>query len=278
MAQTLKNITDSLRLILTKMVPTDDSRLDPDYLAYKVNQVRAQLIASEYEQTKTINPTWLSDLGLVTFKSTNFSDDTSVTCSCPVSKATLPQTLNLASSDGNLDLGVYSIISACGPKRYYKNRMSMWNYIPEENTASKFNYYDRINNAVYVNTFVEQLRILALLLNPQDGFIKNTSPIASGSVVNGTSYIVIGGTVIYANVVRNEGTVFTAGATTTYSGTGKLYLTSSATAFAETDPYPASGDMIRQIELEILTKEFGIEMKMPAEQRNDSRDDANKGA
>jgi hypothetical protein len=278
MAQTLKNITDSIRLILTKMVPTDDSRLDPDYLAYKVNQVRAQLIASEYENTKVINPTWLSDLGLTTFYKTNFADDSSVSCSCSVSKTTLPQTLNLPSKDGNIDLGVFSIISPCGTKRYYYKRMSAWDYAPEGHTNRLFNYYDRVNNALYVNSDVTQLRILALLLNPQDGFIKNTDPIASGSIVSGTAYKVFDGTVVYANVFYNDGDTFTGGGTATYSGTGKVYLASQASDFADTDPYPASGDMIRQIELEILTKEFGIEMKMPADQRNDSRDDATKSA
>lgn len=278
MAQTLKNISDSIRNILTKFGITDDSRLDPDWMYYKINQVRAQLIQAQYAETKTIDPTWLSDLGLVSFYSVNRADDPTITCACPnISKTTIPQTINLLTKDGNIDLGLYSVISACGTKPYYYKRMSMWNYTPPEHTNSLFNYYDRVNVSLYVDKTVESLRVLAVLLNPLDGVDKNTAPIASGSIANGTVYIVRGGQVIYANVPYSDGATFTGGATTTYTGTGKVYLNSPETDYADVDPYPASGEMIRQIELEILTKEFGIEMKMPAEQRNDSRDDANKG-
>ncbi len=154
----------------------------------------------------------------------------------------------------------------------------MWSYTPSCHTASLFKYYDRINTATYVNADVDKLRIVACLLNPSDGFIKNSAPVASGALVNGTVYKVMFGQIIYNNVVYAANSTFTATATATYTGTGTAYLNSQATAFADTDAYPATGDMIRQIELEILTKEFGIEMKMPSEQRNDSRDDATKGA
>lgn len=278
MAQTKKNIVDSLRGLLTKFTLSDDSRLDPDYLGYKIDQVRAQLISAEYAQTREINPTWLSDLGTVTFYKVNMADDPSVTCDCTISKTVMPQVVSLPSTDGSKDVGIFSVRSACGTKQYYPKRMSMWAYTPACHTASLFKYYDRINTAMYVNADVDKLRIVACLLNPSDGFIKNSAPVASGSLVNGTVYKVMFGQIIYNNVVRAEGSTFTATATATYTGTGTAYLNSQATAFSDTDPYPASGDMIRQIELEILTKEFGIEEKSTAEQRNDSRDDANKGA
>lgn len=278
MAQTKKNIVDSLRGILTKFGVTDESRLDPDYLGYKIDQVGAQLKTAEFMQTGEVNPTWLTDLGTVTFYKVNAADDPSVTCNCTVSKTTIPQTINLPTPDGPADLGVFSVKSACGTKSYYYRRMFMWGYAPSCHTSSLFNYYDRINTAMYVNKDVDKLRIVACLLSPSDGFIKNSAPVASGSLVNGTVYKVMFGQIIYNNAVYAQGSTFTAGATATYTGTGTAYLNSQATAYSDTDPYPATGDMIRQIELEILTKEFGIEMKMPTDQRNDSRDDATKTA
>ena len=278
MAQSKKNIVDSLRGLLTKFTMSNDSRLDPDYLGYKIDQVRAQLITTEFAATGEVNPTWLSDLGTVNFYKVNMADDPSVTCNCTVSKTTMPQTINLPTPDGPADLGVFSVKSACGTKAYYYRRMFMWGYAPVCHTSSLFNYYDRINTAMYVNKDVDKLRIVACLLSPSDGFIKNSAPVASGSLVNGTVYKVMFGQIIYNNVVYAANSTFTATATATYTGTGTAYLNSQATAFADTDPYPATGDMIRQIELEILTKEFGIEQKATAEQRNDSRDDANKSA
>lgn len=277
MAQTKKNIVDSIRNILTKESMTDESRLDPDFLGYKIDQVRGQLIAQEYTQTKVINPTWLSDLGTVTFYKVNIADDPSITTDCTVSKTVMPQTIYLPSDDGSIDLGVYRVSSVANSQQYYYKRMTMWSYTPTCHTNSLFSYYDRINTAMYVNKDVEKLRIVAVLLNPSDGFIKNSAPVASGSLVNGTVYKVMFGTVIYNNAVYSEGSTFTAGVTATYTGTGTVYLNSQSTAFSDTDPYPATGEMIRQIELEILSKEFGLEQKLGVvDQRNDSRDDATK--
>lgn len=278
MAQTKKNIVDSIRNQATKFTVSDETRLDVDWLGYKIDQIRAQLITADYVQNGIVNPSWLSDLGTVTFYKVNTADDPSVTCNCTVSKTTMPQTISLPTSDGPADLGVFSIKSACGTKSYYYRRMFMWDYAPSCHTSSLFNYYDRINTALYVNKDVDKLRIIACLLNPEDGFIKNSAPVASGALVNGTVYKVMFGQIIYNNVVYAANSTFTATATATYTGTGTAYLNSQATAFADTDPYPASAEMIRQIEIEILTKELAIEKDAIAEQRNDSRDDANKGA
>ena len=277
MAQSKKNIIDSLRGILTKFSVTDESRLDPDFLGYKIDQVRAQLISQEYAETGVINPTWLSDLGTVSFYRVNIADDPSIVTDCVVSKTVLPQTIYLPSKDGSIDLGVYRVQSVGNSKGYYYKRMPMWSYTPACHTNSLFNYYDRINTAMYVNADIDKLRIVAVLLNPSDGFIKNSAPVLSGSLVNGTVYKVMFGQIIYNNAVRAEGSTFTAGATATYTGTGTAYLNAQATAFSDTDAYPATGEMIRQIELEILTKEFALEAKAIADQRNDSRDDATKG-
>jgi hypothetical protein len=278
MAQSKKNIVDSIRNQATKFAISDETRLDVDWLSYKIDQVRAQLITAEYSKTYEVNPSWLSDVGTMTFYKVNAADDPSVTCNCTVSKTTIPQTINLPTPDGPADLGLFSVNSACGTKSYYYRRMFMWNYTPSCHTSSLFNYYDRIGTAMYVNKDVDKLRVVAVLMNPSDGFIKNSAPVATGSLVSGTTYKVMFGQIIYKSVVYAEGSTFTADATATYTGTGVAYLNSQATAFADTDPYPATADMIRQIELEILTKELAIEDKATVDQRNDSRDDANKGA
>lgn len=280
MAQTKKNIIDSLSIILTRFAKSDDSRIDEDWLSYKIDEVRAELIIKQYQQTNVIDHTWLSSL-LLTFHKVNTANNLIMACGCEISKSSIPQTITLQNKDGNLDLGIYSLISPFDKTTYYHRRMSMWGYCPPDHTLSLFGYYDRINTDLYVNKVVEKLKCFALLLNPEEGLLINSTPVTSGTVVNGTVYYVCGGQIIYNQVVYQSGTTFTGSAfggvdVTTFVGSGTVYLNSELSAYRDVDPYPAGGEMIRAIELEILVKEFGIERQMLTDVRNDSKDDVNK--
>lgn len=274
---TKKNINDSIFAIATRFKKTDESRFDENWLNYKIDSVCAQLKIDQYLKTNILDTTWLGEGGMVTFHKVNRADDPSITyCNCDLGKAFLPPVISFVSKDGNLDLGFYSIVSACGTTAYYPKRMFQWSYAPSEHTNSLFGYYTRVNGAMYTSVFKEKLRVLAFWENPEDGKLIASTPIASGSIVSGTVYLVKYASIIYNGTVVLKNTTFTGGATTTFTGSGTVYLNSQARAYRDTDPYPASIDMIRQIELEILTKEFGIEMKMLVDVRNDSKDDAVK--
>ena len=274
---TKKNIIDSIFEILTRFARTDEQRVDEDWLAYKIDQVAAALKEDQYIKTGAFDTTWLVDMGLITFHKVNRADDPSITyCNCDIGKAFVPQVISFISKDGNQDLGFYSIVSACGTTTYYPKRMFQWSYTPDTHTNALFGYYTRINTSMYTSVFKEKLRIIGCPVNPEDGKLIESTPIASGSIVSGTVYLVKYASVIYGGVVYLKNTTFTGGATTTFTGSGIVYLNSQARSYRDTDPYPASADMIRQIELEILTKEFGIEMKMLVDVRNDSKDDAVK--
>jgi len=275
---TKKSIIDDLSIILTKFSETDDSRLDDDYLSYKIDDVRAVLITERYKENKEMDSSWLQDLGLVSFNKVNYADDSSVIgCDCPISKAFIPQVLSLSLGNGNQDLGLYNVLSSCGKTGYYPYELSKWRMLTTGTERSKFHYYSRVNNALYVNKVVDKLRILAVLRNPEDGFVKSSLPIASGSIVSGTVYIVKFGQVIYSGTTYQPNDTFTGtSATNFFTSTGLVYLYSEARAFIDTDPYPISADMSRQIVIEILTKEFQIEKQAVIDIINDSKDDANK--
>ena len=276
---TKKNIIDSIMIILTRFAKSDDSRLDEDWMSYKIDQVRAELIIKEYYSTNIIDSSWLTDVGLLTFHRVNRADDNSVSCDCDISKTFVPQTISLKNKDGNLDLGIYSLISPCGKTTYYPERMSMWRYRPCDTASSLFGHYARINTSLYVDRIVDKLRFIGILLHPEDGYLINSAPVPSGSIQNNVVYLVKYGQIVYNGIVYKPNTTFTglnvAGASN-YQGSGVVYLNDQIQSYMDTDPYPASGDMIREIELEILTKEFGLERQMVADIRNDSKDDASK--
>ena len=276
MSQTLKNVVDSILNVLTKFGLTDDSRYSERWLEYKIYQVRAELIIAEYAQTGILNQDWVSDIGLLNFYKVNRADNNAVSCNCDISKTTIPQVIALKTKDGNSDLGIFSLSSACGKYQYYPRPMYRWQNTPPEHTNSLFKWYYRINTELYISDNPTTLRMIGVLLNPLEGKIMNSQSIPSGSLVAGTVYLVKYAQIVYNGVVYPPDSTFTASSVDTFTGTGTVYLNSQVQSYKDNDPFPASGDMIRRIELEILTKEFAIEAQAVNDVRNDSVDDATK--
>jgi len=275
---TQKSISDEIYSLLTKFKRTDENRVPEPWMYHKINQVRADLIVKQYKDTDTLDQSWLTDLGLVDFHEVNSADDVNAPyCTCTLSKAYIPQIISLPTKSVNQDLGLQAVVSACGKTRYTNTPIFRTSFIPKEHTYNLFKFYYRINTAMYVDHKVEKLRIVGIFSNPEDGFYTKSQPIASGSIVTGTVYVVVGDQVIYDAVIYNDGDSFTGTAVTTYAGLGKVYLQTQKTAYIETYPYPVSAEMARNIIFEICTKEFGIEKGQIADVRNDSEDDTQKG-
>jgi len=275
---TAKNIIDSITGIATRFSTSDESRVDPDFLYYKINQIAAALKVDQHIKTGKIPSSWILDMGLISFHKVNKADDPSITyCNCEVGKAFIPQMIEFISKDGSEDLGIYSLVSACGTTQYYPRRMFQWSYTPSDNVLSKFGYYARNNTSCYISNYKEKLKMIGCPVNPEDAKLVNSETVLSGAIESGVVYSVKFSGIIYNGTVYAANSTFT-GVTgvTTFTGTGTVYLNSQVRAYRDTDAYPASPEMIRAIELEILTKEFGIEMKMLVDVRNDSKDDAVK--
>lgn len=278
MSKTGKNIVDDIFEIATRFSRTDEGRLDEDWMWSKINDVAADLKIQQYLKTNQLDWTWLNDGGMIPFHKVNKADDPSINCcECEIGKAFTPQTISFVNKDGNQDLGIYSLISACGTKTYYPRRMSMWGYTPEGHTNNLFGSYARINTSLYTSKYNEKLRLIAFFHDPIDGKLIDSTPIPNGSIQTGIVYLVRFGSIIYNGIPYNDKDTFTGVmGVTTFTGTANVYLNSQVRVYKDTDPYPASAEMIRQIELEILTKELGIEMKEITDIRNDSKDDAIK--
>lgn len=279
---TKKQIVDDILTLATRFSQTDDTRLDEDYLAYKVEQARVSEIIKEYNVTGIIDQNWLLDFGIYDLTKVNFADDPNVTsCACDIMKAEIPSVMNLTSlGDGNLDLGL-KVISACGKTDYTYYPLEAWRLIPKEHVRSKFHYYQRFGNKIYVNKLVNSLRFIGIPETTDGLIIKKTLPVISGSVKAGVTYIVKGGSgsltyngVIYLPTNTFVGvtgiTIFTA------SGSCQLFYNNFEVAMTENDPYPVSAHLARQIVISILTTELQIERQQVADVVNDSADDALK--
>jgi len=275
---TKKKIVDDLTNILTRESKTDESRLDENFLSWKIDQVRAQKIIESYQNDGVIDRAWVSDISIQTLHEVNYSDDPNISfCCSEVSKVFLPNVVSIRDKkSGNIDLGFLSVMDVCGTKEYTPFPMTTWGIIPKEHVRSKFRYYDRINTAFYVNKKVTSLLFRCILEHPEDGYIVESESISSGSLVNGTVYIVKKKPVIYNGVTYPANSTFTATAVTTFAGYGTVYLQDQLQAITETQPYPCSSDMARAIILDICVKEFGIEASQITDIENNSVDDQQK--
>ena len=265
-------ITYTIINILTRFGFTDDSRLDPDQIAFLRDNVRSQLIHAEYNQTKVVDNSWMQDIGFVNTTPVNFNDDSSIPyCECIVSKVTLPDNISLYNPQSSSDSGI-KLISLCGTRQFYYYPIELLAQIPKEHVRNKFYYYYKIGNAYYINKQIDKVRAIMVLNRPKDAAVINTEFVSSGSLVVGTSYTVYEAQVVHNGLGYNPGQTFTA-VNANYTGLGKVKTTSRTSAYTEDSQYPVQGDMARQIILEILTKEFAIEETKITDVKNSSEDD-----
>ncbi len=275
MASTKKSIVDKIFLIASRFNTPDDARLSDRLISNLIDTIRAQLIVEKYRLTETVDFAWLNVPFYIDFYKINVTDDPTMSfCNCDMMKSEIPPVISLTNYNAsNQDVGVYSLFSACGKYAYFPRPLQMLQNIPSENTLSKFKYYARYNTTIYATGTATKLRFSPILLYPEDGFVINSAPVLTGSIVSGTVYIVKFGTVVYNAVTYYANDTFTGTSATAFTGTGKVYLQDQVTAFEETTDYPVGGDMEREIVLEILTKEFQIEESMISELNNDNKDD-----
>lgn len=265
-----KFITDSIYEILTKFGATQDQRYDKDFISWKRDQVRAQLIIAEFKQRGSTNPAWYQDLNLITMSPVLKSDLNYGLCpDCPVSKAFFPTHIPLFNPDAQNEDDGLVIMSPCGTKKFYATTLEILNEIPSEHPFSKFKWYWEIGNEIFVNQKLEQLRSRIVCQTPSDVNVINNVIVPSGKLVVGTTYKVINYQIVHNTFGYNAGTTFVA-ANTTYTGQGAVILNSPIQVYDEAiSNYPVTSDMARMIELEILTKEFGLEKQQISAFKNE---------
>lgn len=69
---TRKQIVDDIIILHTRFSESDDSRIDEDYLAFKIEQARVSEIIKEYNVTGVIDQNWLVDFGIYNLSKVNF--------------------------------------------------------------------------------------------------------------------------------------------------------------------------------------------------------------
>lgn len=276
-AITKNKILSSLKNIVTDSNLTDEFRWDDNVLSDLIDKVGAQLKVADYNENKIIRREWLTDLSFIKFHRVSFADDPNIDyCECDISKAFVPKVISF--DERNADLGFPIIMSACGKRKYYPLSIGLWKDVPDEHPRALFDYYDRIDTAMYIDTQAPKegldLRLFAVLETPEDGYVIQSMPVESGDLVAGATYIVKYKQITYNFVtIPVNGTFIAQAGLTTYNGTGSVYLADQLQQLTRNQPYPVSMNMARQIVLEICTKEFKIAVSEIPDILNDNADD-----
>lgn len=250
----------------------DESRLDEDYIGFKIDQKRAKEIRDTYNRTPIIEPIWRQDYGLFDLTPVNRAEDRTISsCDCKFAKAVLPPIVSLSDPMGNVpDLGV-AIRSSCGKYDFHYMTLEKLGLIDPDSIYSKFRYYTRISNSYYITPEVLKARAILILERPLDGYVLDNTDYASGTLVSGTTYEVRSGNVTYNAVKYQKGQTFVANSTSTFTGLGKVFLSNQKRRMTNTDEYPMSSTMAEVILMKLFTQDYGIEAGRVADIKNDSQ-------
>lgn len=265
--------------ILTKAGYTDDSRLDPDYIGYKIDEKRAKEIRDSYNRHPMIDPIWLQDIGIVDFTEVNYADDKIFEfLDCKLAKATFPPVVSFYNAlSAETNLGVFSLRSVSSREEFhfkpYSKFLDIGTDLPEHHPLKKFSYYTKVLNAIYAlskdGSTPEKLHPILILERPLDGYVLTTENVISLTI--GTQYEVISGQIIHNLIPYNAGDVFTA-TTKLFTGTGTVQYKNQKRKMTNNDPYPFSPAQMDIVIMKLLTQEYGIEATKIADIRNDSTD------
>lgn len=268
--------------ILTKANFTDESRIDPDYIGYKIDEKRAKEIRDSYNRNQLIDPIWIQDYGVFNTTTVNYADDKSFTfLDCHLAKATLPPTVSFGNGLAAINnLGDHSFRSISGTEEYFFKQhsklMDLLNDVPASHPLRKFAYYSKVGNARYFvsknkELVPEKLRAMLILESPLDGFVFTTENVTSLTI--GAQYTVMSLQVVHNSIAYNAGDTFTA-VNETFTGLGTVQYLNQKRAMTNDDPYPFSKSQMEILILKLLTQEYGIESSKISEIRNNSQDES----
>lgn len=277
---TREEIIFDIIMILTKAGFTDDSRLEPDYIGYKIDEKRAKEIRDSYNRNSLIDPMWLQDYGVFDLTEVNYADDKTFTfLDCKLAKGTLPAVISFQNSlSSKNNLGVHSIRSLSSREEYFFEQhsrlMEMLTDLPTSDPMRKFSYYTKIQNAIYAiakdGKAPQKLRAILILERPMEGYVITSENVTELEV--GVQYEVVSGMIVHNSVNYVIGSVFTA-VNETFTGAGNVQYKNQKRAMRISDPYPFSSSQMEVVIMKLLTQEYGIEASRISEIRNNSQDD-----
>jgi len=273
---TKQEIIYDIITIATKGGYTDDQKLDEDYLGYKIDEKRAKEIRDTYKRNTLIDPVWIQDLGTINTTIVNQADDKQYNyLNGKLAKFTLPPVVSIISPLASANnLGVQSIRSINSHREFYFMHTSQLLNVAElspNHVAKRFGFYTKIGDSYYIPNGPDNIRAMAILEKPLEGFVNSSENIPSGNLIIGVSYIVMSEMIIHNGIAYIKNNTFVA-VNTTFTGSGKVQLVNQKRPMTVEDNYPMSFTMCEVVIMKILTQELQLEQQQVADIKNNSKD------
>lgn len=266
----LKSYRSDILLLLQKSHISKDFRVNPRHVEHLIHRYRSIAIRQQYNKSLDTDNTWLQDMGPIPTTIVTSADDPIIPISSvTLSKITIPTVVQLANN-----AGIYRMSSATKQITFYPVSQPRFFDFVDNSLRTKFNYYFKVGNSVYVNSIVDFIDPILILDNPLEGTVFDTGNQLSGNLIVGLTYQVVSGTIVHNAIQYNSPATFVA-VNSVFLGTGKVQLPkgSQVRPFTIDDEYPMSFTLAEMIMLKILTQDFKIEETQVSDIRNDSQDE-----
>jgi hypothetical protein len=249
----------------------DDARWNEyDYVAYKLREKRAKVIRDGFRRNNSIHGELVQNLHDYEATKVNAADDFGITLEMDLGKIVLPEIVGFHDDTEEFSRGLRRFSKKGQSDRIYQtSKNKFFDLIDiDSDRLSKYTYFFRVDNDYFIYPYFKTVQVSAILANPLDGFVQDT--MLKTTLVNGTDYTVITGSILHNSINYQAGETFTAAATT-FTGSGEVRLATTKRAMVKTDPYPLNESMMNHILEDFVNKEFRVQ-NLKSDSRNDSAD------
>ena len=268
---TLKDIVYDIKTLLRQV--TDDTSVSDVFLVHKINNYREILANAYYQQYKVLDPALFQRLGVLDTTDVLSSDHPAIGYgSVRFSKVSLPKLMSIPDAmtvqvSEVSRLKILTEVSLPYLLEVIKNkdyRLKIWHL------------YFREDDAINIYPTIKKVAVSAALSDPRDGYKFKTEYGNLAALTSNNQYTVLSGSV-RENIASTQniyvkGDTFTTDANGTYSGDGKVKLTTQYSAVSMSDDYPISREMAQEIVIQILTRDYQIERQQIFDTFNDAMD------
>lgn len=273
---TPEEIIYDIRTLLRQL--HDDSSVKDAHILRKISNYRALFIKIDNEANKRLEDSWFQRLKLTSLTPVFSSDDPTIGfTTVKMGRCTLPTIIDL-----DMMASIRLTTASRMKEVYYKDFAMLREMIMADDYRLKiFDFYTKMGqNTYYFYPYHDRISPDLILDDPFDGYIFNTEFGDLANLSHGISYTVVDGTIkslatsgtVDIETIYKKGETFIADGNLVYSGIGHVVLTTQITAFSETSNYPIGADIAQRIVMEILTKDFQLQMTKIVDVINDSMD------
>lgn len=258
---TIEEFIYDVRTVLRQVAP--DSDFSDLFILRKGLNYRVLFILENYNVNRLINTDWLMRLGNKKLTPVGSADNPNIVDgSVKLGKTTIPQLIPIG-----VDNGIPMVMNTQRQKQIYNTTWPVLMHMIQSRDArlELFSYYCQIGSDLYVYRYTEEVDLTVIPENPLDCVEFATGHVLLSEMVNGTEYYVISGnikeTLDGTDTVYLKNQTFIYNENSTYLSNGKYRNDEQIKSITATTRFPADSGMVQRIILEMLTKDFAIEIR-----------------